>query len=129
MFKAIQDITLELSNRIITCIIASIIGISLVLPFFTVFDSPSPFVKCFWGSVISALLFLPLMIFELIKYRGNKAELTNLNNVSNLVLCISFGGMTTLCQLIALEFTYCCHVLLFSGMVSIILIFWKLIKR
>lgn len=119
----------ELPKFVIVCLIISVICSSLLLPFFKMLDCPSPFLKASWRAAINVVLFMPLMIKDLMKFRGNIKNLFALNNLLTIFLCQIFGTMATLCQLVALQYTYCSHVLLFSGMVSVVLMFWKLIKR
>lgn len=127
--KSIQHVTYELPKLVVICLLISIVCSSFLLPFFKMLECPSPFIKAAWRAGINTVLFLPMMIRELMKYRGNIKNLFALKNILSILLCQIFGTMTMICQLIAMQYTYVSHVLLFSGMVSIVFMFWKLIKR
>lgn len=114
---------------VIVAIVVSTISSSLVIPFFKILICDSPYLATAWRTVINIVVCLPLMIKEIRKYGDGVNKLFSTKNILTILLCQVFGVMGGFCQLLALKITYSSHVLLFSGMASIVLFFWKIIKR
>lgn len=74
-------------------------------------------------------MFVPLAVYEVRVYGEGIMKLFSPKNLSLVLLCQVYNTLGCLCQLIAIQHTYSSHALLFSGMASIVLLFWKIVKR
>lgn len=129
IMSSISNITTQLPKYVIGCIIATTVCSSLLLSFYQMLETTSPYIRLSWRSLINMFLFAPLLGYEYYKNQLIRDKMTDGKNLATLLLCIFFAAMGSLCQVVALQYTFISHVFLFSGMVSIVLLFWKLIKR
>lgn len=118
-----------LPTFVIVAIVVSTISSSLVIPFFKILICDSPYLATAWRGAINIIFCLPFMIKEMRQHREGVRKLFSIKNILTILLCQVFGVLQGFCQLLALQVTYSSHVLLFSGMASVVLFFWKIIKR
>lgn len=114
---------------VIPSIVISTLSSSLVIPFFKILICDSPYLATAWRGVINIIFCLPFMLKEMKQYRDGIRKLFSMKNILTILLCQIFGVLQGFCQLIALKITFSSHVLLFSGMASVVLFFWKIVKR
>ncbi len=101
----------------------------LALPMCKMVGNHSPYMISAWRCAMVSILFIPVVYYEVRKYGEGVAKLFSLKNLLMILLSQVYNTMYVLCQLVALQYTFTSHVLLLSGMISIVLLFWKIIKR
>jgi len=100
------------------------------MPIFKFLDGPSPYLKNSWRAFLIMIFMLPLFYFEWrSKSERIKRDMFAGVNILKTFIVQFFGTLTSLCQIAALNYTFSSHVLLFSGMISIVLLIWKIICR
>jgi hypothetical protein len=99
------------------------ISASLALPMCKLMNVESIYVLSAWRFSTVVILFIPLMIYELKKYGEGVKKLFSPKNISFVIMAQIYNTLTTFCQLVTMQYTYTSHVLLFSRMVSIVLLF------
>jgi len=129
MLQSIMHIAPMLPKYVIPCIVISTISGALLIPFFKMVTCGSPYLLTSWKALATILVALPMMIHEIHKYGEGVNKLFSAKNILMILLCQIFGVLQMFCQLFAMKITYSSHVLLFSGMASVVLFFWKIIKR
>ena len=129
IINSVMHIAPLLPGFVIVAIVVSTICTALIIPFFKMITCGSPYLMSAWKALITVLFSLPLMIHEMRKYGDGVNKLFSVKNMLTVLLCQVFSVLQTFCQLIAMRMTYSSHVLLFSGMASVVLFFWKIIKR
>ncbi len=129
MIQSVEHTVPFLPWTIIAAVVVTTICNAIVLPFFKLITCSSPYLATGWRALINIIFGMPLMWHEMRKYGEGVNKLFSMKNILTILLCQVFGVLQTFCQLIALKLTYSSHVLLFSGMASVVLFFWKIIKR
>ena len=120
-----EGISLTTKILLIVCTVCG----ALALPLCKMLGQVSPYLICAWRCIVSVLVSLPLAAYEIHTYGTGVVKLFSVKNLLLIVLCQVYSTLFSLCQLIAVQYTFSCHALLFSGMTSIVLIFWKIAKR
>jgi drug/metabolite transporter (DMT)-like permease len=129
ILQSMMHIAPLLPKFVILAIVVSTICSSLVIPFFKILICDSPYLPMSWRAVVNVVFCLPFMIKEMRIHGDGVKKLFSTKNVLTILLCQVFGVLQGACQLLALRITYSSHVLLFSGMASVVLFFWKIVKR
>eukprot|EP01022_Parablepharisma_sp_SALTPOND_P010271 TRINITY_DN1422_c0_g1_i2.p2 TRINITY_DN1422_c0_g1~~TRINITY_DN1422_c0_g1_i2.p2 ORF type:complete len:248 (+),score=18.24 TRINITY_DN1422_c0_g1_i2:463-1206(+) len=124
-----QHIAQEASVFIKLLLVVCLLCGALSLPMCKLMGSQSPYLISAWRCATCALLFLPLAFYEVKHYGDGVSKLFTTKNILLVVLCQVYNTLFVLCQLVAMQYTFTSHVLLFSGMISIVLLFWKIVKR
>lgn len=110
-------------------VVVYVIGAALVIPFMKMIHGPSAFMLSTWRGWINISFFLPFLFREFAQSPHDNGKMFSIKNLLTVLLAQIFGVLATFCQLIAMRFTYSSHVLLFSGMISVVLLLWKIVKR
>jgi len=129
IIQSMMHIAPLLPKFVIVAIVVSTICSSLVIPFFKILICDSPYLPMSWRAVVNVTFCLPFMIKEIRQHGESVNKLFSTKNILTILLCQIFGVLQGACQLLALRITYSSHVLLFSGMASVVLFFWKIVKR
>jgi len=129
MIQSIMHVAPMLPKFVIPCIVIGTISGALIIPFFKMIPCGSPYLLTYWKAIVTILVTLPLMFHEMKRYGDGVNKMFSLKNMLMVMLCQIFGVLQMFCQLFAMKMTYSSHVLLFSGMASVVIFFWKLIKR
>eukprot|EP00826_Nyctotherus_ovalis_P008562 TRINITY_DN12221_c0_g2_i12.p1 TRINITY_DN12221_c0_g2~~TRINITY_DN12221_c0_g2_i12.p1 ORF type:complete len:248 (-),score=72.06 TRINITY_DN12221_c0_g2_i12:153-896(-) len=129
ILQSMQHVSQEAGLFVKILLAVCTISASLALPMCKLMNIESVYVLSAWRFSILVVQFIPLMIYELRRYGEGVRKLFSIKNIGFVVMAQVYNTLTTFCQLIAMQYTYTSHVLLFSGMVSIVLLFWKVVKR
>jgi len=129
ILQSMQHISQEAGWFIKALLAICTVSASLSLPLCKMMNMESAYLLSAWRLSVLVIAFIPLMVYELRIYGEGVRKLFSAKNVSFVIMAQIYNTLASLCQLIAMKYTYTSHVLLFSGMVSIVLLFWKVVKR
>jgi len=124
-----QHIVEDLPVYIIILLIVCTLSAALSLPLCKMMGNHSAYLLSTWRCALVVLFFLPYAYYEVRTYGQGIIKLFSLKNILLIILSQVYNTLYMLCQLVAMQYTFTSHVLLFSGMISIVLLFWKLVKR
>lgn len=129
IIQSMEHVSQEAGILIKILLAVCTISASLALPLCKMMNIQSVYVLSAWRFTTATIVFIPLMLYDIKRYGEGVRKLFSIKNILFVVMAQVYNTLTSFCQLIAMQYTYTSHVLLFSGMVSIVLLFWKVIKR
>ncbi len=102
---------------------------SCMMPMFKRLSAVSPYIRNAWRALLITICFIPFVVYEYRKDAARVRGMITWKTTATVFICQFFGTITSLLQIAALAFTFSSHVLLFSGLISIVLLMWKVLRR